>query len=280
MTDPMAAINQIIGNAGAPATAGSSMRWLVCDNCGGITQHDMATLPPGICSSCDQATSFKVMPSLEKAQALVASKGAAPAPAATPAPAPVVAPVVAERPAEPAPSEAVVPKHTRARKKAEPTPAVSAPAVAEPLPGLGGEPDYRALREAAVNKLIQSHSLNEVEIKEVGTGMIFTLGFTRWTEHEGARRPVYSFMELTDTPQSFKEELNAARSEDSMIAVDVARVTGLSESIAATSFGGEIVASLRNQTGPVMVTKGAKVKLGARLSKQGRLIWFVTGVTK
>ena len=280
MTDPMAAINQIIGNAGAPAGAGSSMRWLVCDNCGGITQHDMATLPPGICSTCDQATSFKVMPSLEKAQALVASKGAAPAPAATPAPAPVVAPVVAERPAEPAPSEAVVPKHTRARKKAEPTPAVSAPAVAEPLPVLGGEPDYRALREAAVNKLIQSHSLNEVEIKEVGTGMIFTLGFTRWTEHEGARRPVYSFMELTDTPQSFKEELNDARAEDSMISVDVARVTGLTPEIAATAFNGELIASLRNATGPVLVTKGAKVRLGAKLSKQGRLIWFVTGVTK
>lgn len=290
MTDPMQAINNIIGGTGLPAAA-STQRWLVCDKCGGITEHDMATLPPGICPACAQPTSFKVMPSKERAEALAASfrlEKTAPMqtpipasllrPAAAPAPAPVVAPVAPQPAVESAPAEA--PKHTRTRRKAEPAPAAAAPVVAEPTPVLGGEPDYRAIREAAVNKLVQLHGINEVEIKEVGTGMIFTLGFTRWTEHEGARRPVYSFMELTDTPQSFKEELNAARSEDSMIAVDVARVTGLSAEIAPTAFNGELIASLRNQTGPVMVTKGAKVKLGAKLSKQGRLIWFVTGVTK
>lgn len=288
MTDPMQAINNIIGGTGLPAAA-STQRWLVCDKCGGITEHDMATLPPGTCPHCTQTTAFKVMPSQGHAQALAASfrpkietsttdltkvhpSMLPPAPKAEPAP---VAPAVDNQPpVEPAPAK-------RTRKKAEPvvTPAPAAEQDAPTVP-LGGEVDYRALREAAVNKLIQLHSLNEVEIKDVGTGMIFTLGFTRWTEHEGARRPVYSFMELTDTPQSFKEELNAARSEDSMITVDVARVTGLSAEIVPTAFNGELIASLRNQTGPVMVTKGAKVKLGAKLSKQGRLIWFVTGVTK
>lgn len=292
MTDPMAAINNIIGGVGAPT---STNRWLVCDKCGGITEHDMATLPPGTCPHCNQQTSFKVMPSQAHAENLAASfRGKPetsttdltkvhpsmfpPAPKAEPAP---VAPAVAHQP----PVESAPVK--RKRKKAEPaqiiTPAPASACTQEapaPTVPLGGEVDYHAIRKAAVNKLIQLHSLNEVEIKDIGTGMIFTLGFTRWTEHDGARRPVYSFMELTDTPQSFKEELNAARAEDGMISVDVARVTGLTPEIAATAFNGELIASLRNATGPVLVTKGAKVKLGARLSKQGRLIWFVTGVTK
>lgn len=283
MTDPMQAINNIIGGVGAPA---STNRWLVCDKCGGITEHDMSTLPPGVCPHCTQTTAFKVMPSKGHAEALAASfrpkvetsttdltKVHPPAPKAEPAP--VAPPVAHQPPVEPAPAK-------RTRKKAEQVVTTAAPAAEQDAPTvpLGGEVDYRALREAAVNKLIQLHSLNEVEIKDIGTGMIFTLGFTRWTEHEGARRPIYSFMELTDTPQSFKEELNAARAEDGMISVDVARVTGLTPEIAATAFNGELIASLRNATGPVLVTKGAKVKLGARLSKQGRLIWFVTGVTK
>jgi DNA-directed RNA polymerase subunit RPC12/RpoP len=284
----MQAINNIIGGVGAPA---STNRWLVCDKCGAITEHDMATLPPGTCPHCNQQTSFKVMPSQVHAENLAASfRTEKPAvdltqvppgllrPGSTFVPASADAPLVpgpAVPPAPPAPAK-------RTRKKAEPvvTPATPATEASEPTPVLGGEVDYRALREAAVNKLIQLHNLNEVEIKDIGTGMIFALGFTRWTEHEGARRPVYSFMELTDTPQSFKEELNAARAEDGMISVDVARVTGLTPEIAATAFNGELIASLRNATGPVLVTKGAKVKLGARLSKQGRLIWFVMGVTK
>ena len=292
MTDPMQAINNIIGGVGAPA---STNRWLVCDKCGGITEHDMSTLPPAACPHCTQQTSFKVMPSKGHADALAASFRSKPETSTTdltkvhpsmlpPAPkaetAPVAPPVAHQPPVEPAPAK-------RTRKKAEPvqiiTPAPASACTQEapaPTVPLGGEPDYRAIRKAAVNKLVQLHGINEVEIKEVGTGMIFTLGFTRWTEHEGARRPVYSFMELTDTPQSFKEELNAARAEDGMISVDVARVTGLTTEIAATAFNGELIASLRNATGPVLVTKGAKVKLGARLSKQGRLIWFVTGVTK
>ena len=287
MTDPMQAIHNIIGGVGAPA---STNRWLVCDKCGGITEHDMATLPPGTCPHCNQQTSFKVMPTEEHAANLAASfrtekpavdltqvppgllrPGSAFVPASADAP---LVPGPAVPPALPAPAK-------RTRKKAEPAVTPAAAEQQAPTPTvLGGEVDYRALREAAVNKLIQLHSLNEVEIKDIGTGMIFTLGFTRWIEHEGARRPIYSFMELTDTPQSFKEELNAARAEDGMISVDVARVTGLTPEIAATAFNGELIASLRNATGPVLVTKGAKVKLGARLSKQGRLIWFVTGVTK
>jgi len=269
-------VNSIInGNpAAGSAVPTGSIRFLVCDRCNQIHEHDMATLPPAVCPKCNEQTTFKVMPSAEKAEALRQSRlrPATPTPASV---APEAAPV-----APPAPVVPPAPKATRTRRKAEASPALEpapAPASVDPSAPV----DYKAAREAAAAALIRKYALNEIEIKPVGTGTVFTLGFTRWTENgEGTRVPVYSFMELTDTPQSFKEELNSARSSDGTVTVDVARVTGLVPEVSAACFGGELIASLKNSTGPVRVMAGAHVKLGARLSKSGRLVWFVMGVEK
>jgi len=275
-TNPMDIVNSIInGNpAAGSAVPTGSIRFLVCDRCNQIHEHDMATLPPAVCPKCNEQTTFKVMPSAEKAEALRQSRlrPATPTPASV---APEAAPV-----APPAPVVPPAPKATRTRRKAEASPALEpapAPASVDPSAPV----DYKAAREAAAAALIRKYALNEIEIKPVGTGTVFTLGFTRWTENgEGTRVPVYSFMELTDTPQSFKEELNSARSSDGTVTVDVARVTGLVPEVSAACFGGELIASLKNSTGPVRVMAGAHVKLGARLSKSGRLVWFVMGVEK
>lgn len=282
MTDPMSAINNIIGGIGAPSSA---QRWLVCDKCGSITEHDMSTLPPAACPHCTQQTSFKVMPSKGHADALAASFRPA-APKETPTPPNLLRPTPVAPAADPvAPPVALEPptpikSAPRTRKRAEPVeqPPVAQAAPVAPTPTEHADP--KAAREAAIARLIQTHNLNEIEVKELGQGTVYTLGFTRWTEQDGRRLPVYSFMELTDTPQSFKEELNAARQEDGMIALDVARVTDLTADIFPTTFGGELIASLKNSHGPVLAARGARVKIGAKLSKLGRIVWFVTGVTK
>ena len=279
MTNPMEAINNIIGNAAAPTT---TARWLVCDNCKGITEHDMSRLPPATCSKCLQVTAFKVMPSMDAATRLASA-----APVAPVAPAPVAeaAPVV-KRQRKTAPAPVV----------AEPIPAQVAEGVKdlnaavsthlnhtepEVLLNEQGQVDFKAMREAATNHLIQKFCLNEVDIKEVGQGTIFSLGFTRWVINEnGNRAPSYNFMEMTDTPASFKEELNAARAEEGMVTIDVAKVVGLNAEVAATSFGGELIASLKNQTGPVRAGLGSRIRLGAKLSKTGRIVWFALGVVK
>lgn len=291
-TNPMDIVNSIInGNpAAGSAVPTGSIRFLVCDRCNQIHEHDMATLPPAVCPKCNEQTTFKVMPSAEKAEALRQSRlrpatptPASVAPEAAPVapPAPVVPPAQVTQPAPVQPTpEPPAPKATRTRRKAETAPApepAPAPASVDPSAPV----DYKAAREAAAAALIRKYALNEIEIKPVGTGTVFTLGFTRWTENgEGTRVPVYSFMELTDTPQSFKEELNSARSSDGTVTVDVARVTGLVPEVSAACFGGELIASLKNSTGPVRVMAGAHVKLGARLSQKGRLVWFVMGVEK
>lgn len=286
-TNPMDIVNSIINGtpaAGSAAPTGS-IRFLVCDRCNQVHEHDMATLPPAVCPKCNEQTTFKVMPSAEKAEALRQSRlrPATPTPApVVPEAAPVTPPVPVVPPAQvtqPTP-EPPAPKAPRTRRKVEAATAPE-PAPAQASVDPSAPVDYKAAREAAAAALIRKYALNEVEIKPVGTGTVFTLGFTRWAERDdGSRFPVYSFMELTDTPQSFKDELNSARREDGTVTVDVARITGLAPEVSAACFGGELIASLKNQSGPVRVMAGASVKLGARLSKLGRLVWFVTGVEK
>lgn len=293
--NPMDIVNQIINSPTASAVPNGSIRFLVCDRCNQVHEHDMATLPPAVCPKCNEQTTFKVMPSLEKAEALRRSRLqpagdvdiTKPHPSMFAKPAPTPAPVAPAPVQEPAPEPSVAPapvtetpKATRTRKKAEPAPAPT-PGPAPVQETAHAPLDYKAAREAATNNLIRKHGINEVEIKPVGVGVVFTLGFTRWMENdEGDRVPVYTFMELTDTPASFKDELNAARREDGTVTVDVARITGLAPEISSACFGGELIASLKNSTGPVRVMVGAHVKLGARLSKSARLIWFVLGVEK
>ena len=289
-TNPMDVVNQILSAsaAGGIAVSTGSPRWLVCDRCNQIHEHDMSTLPPAVCPKCNEQTTFKVMPSAEKAEALRQSRlrPATPTPApVVPEAAPVTPPVPVVPPAQvtqptPEPPAPKAPRTPRTRRKVEAATAPE-PAPAQASVDPSASMDYKAIREAAAAALIRKYALNEIEIKPVGTGTVFTLGFTRWTENgEGTRVPVYSFMELTDTPQSFKEELNSARSSDGTVTVDVARVTGLVPEVSAACFGGELIASLKNSTGPVRVMAGARVKLGARLSQKGRLVWFVMGVEK
>ena len=169
-TNPMDIVNSIINGtlaAGSAAPTGS-IRFLVCDRCNQVHEHDMATLPPAVCPKCNEQTTFKVMPSLEKAEALRRSRlqGAEnvditkPHPSMFAKPAPVPAPVAPAPVPEPAPEPSVAPapvtehKPARTRKKAEPAPAPT-PGPAPVQETAHAPLDFKAAREAATNNLIR-----------------------------------------------------------------------------------------------------------------------------
>lgn len=174
--------------------------------------------------------------------------------------------------AAPQPAAAPTPKPRGRPKKVE------TPPPAAPLTATGEVAVTREAIEQRMAEFIRAKGINAVSVVEVGTGTVQTHGFTVWVEKDGARLPVYNFMEpAIDTPQSFKAELNDARKADFTISLDVVRVGSLSPELLNVTYG-QVVASLRSRTeGTIQVMRGAKVRLGAKLASTGRVVWSVIG---
>lgn len=251
-------------NPGTP----TSEKFCVCRECGQIHKWDTTQAPPAACSKCAKVN-FATYPNIE---------------AATVAWKQFSGPKTPEAPVDPTPQTS--PEPTKIRRPRATKPPVSGPTTdGSPTPSAmdsdspvsaGGE--ARAARETAEKSLIHTAKINQVTPVEIGTGVVDAIGYTTWVERDGARRPVYHFMELTDTANSFSNRIEEARQEDGNIMIDCARVVDLSDPLHGCVFGGQLVASLRNGRTRVRALPATKVRIAARLSVNGRLIYNLTGV--
>lgn len=200
---------------------------------------------------------------------------------------PVAPAPVPESPATtPAPVPAVESKRGRKKKDAEPTPApVTEPPIPEqsvvpanvPVPEGGMEVveqiDYAELRRAFVNK----HQLTEV-FKPVGEATIESIGFTIWVKQEEGQpnRPMFRWMEPSDTSESFKAEFNRAVQQfgSTQVRMDVYRAAHVSPpDLKRIGFQGELTLNRNAGDGSVYAVRGDRVRVGARLSKTGSIVF-------
>lgn len=278
MTGTESILNNIKNEIGGKTT----VRYICCGECHGGTTYDLANPLPTTCPTCkandpkwgvgmsfsEARNNLKTSPAPQPAQA----------PAIAPAQEPKTAKPVAQAP-EPKPEQKPEPKQTKARvskpkpepKAAEPTvdPAVSAP--------VNDAIDLKAQRLAAIDKLISIHGLNTVQFIKVGTAEVYSVGFTSWD----GNLPSYTFQEPFDTAESFRSVLKEARAQDGRIAVDVALMTNIEpQELVNALFQGQLVAGLASDTGPIRVKAGDKVKIGARVTKTGGLLFRVLKVMK
>lgn len=292
---------QIRAICGAPAPAtgptpgpvNASLKYPVCAACGHVAVWNADTEPAPKCK-CGAAYKM-IAPTMEiakrtSAQFMSAQSTPAPvAPATAPAAsAPVSEPEAPQPQPDPTPAPPT-PKRTRRPMAPKPAPdqtsassnpvntalgATSAP----PTTGLNVPLTGKEARENAERALCVK--LNAMAVVEVGTGTVDALGYTKWIEKDGHRLPTWNFKELTDTPESFKAELNAARRTDGNITIDVARVCGLEPiELRQARFQNLLVANLvgGNPSGRVSCMPGSKVRIGAKLSHAGRPVFFIMG---
>lgn len=295
MSNPLEDQIRAICGAGPAASAPSvptpgpigALKFPVCAECGHVATWNPEIEPT---PKCKCGASFKmVAPSLDvgrraaeqfmKAKATPAqaiagavvptSEPEAPQPDPTPTPA---TPKRTRRPVAPKPVEQTSANSTPASTAHGPTCAAPTTGTSVPLTG-------KELRENAEKML--SAKLNPVSVVEVGQGIVDALGYTVWIEKDGHRLPAWNFKELTDTPESFKAELNAARRTDGNVTVDVARVAGLEPiELRSARFQNLLVANLvgGTTTGRVSCMPGSKVRIGARLSHSGKPVFFIMGL--
>lgn len=241
--DPMARIAALVGGQSAPppTTAPASEPVMIerkC-SCGATTTWATNVMPPEQCVGCHRPWN---------------------APPAQPDPA-----VGGE--------SAPAPKRGRPKRTVEQPKTEEQPQTGEPTS------TTKEVVEARVKELIAKLQLNDLQPKQVGTGVIFSLGFTRWVEREGERVPQTYYMLPTDSPSSFRELYEAVHNADRTVAMDTALVSGLSAELADIAYRGEIEASLWDgKRGRISVMRGAKVRVGAKVSKRGRLLFSVLGV--
>lgn len=301
--NPMDALNALLGNpvpgASDPTTqpgvtqqpAKQQFRYVVCPRkeCGRIELHDMAKgLPDSKCPYCNETVARRVMPSKQLAEDLSASLTQQPkeetvfdSAAEIPAPA-NDQPPVAQTPVAPAPKKPRNRNTSRAAALPKVMSTAEANAVIDDIHNnLSTQDQVKVARQQAVAALITKYGLNAVEIKEIGTGVVMTLGFTQWIDDEdGNRIPAYTLMEMTDTPESFRKLFDEARKHDGRVSIDAAQMTGLSAEVLACSYQGFVIANLRNNTGAIRVKIDQKVRLGAKLSTAGRPVYYVLGAAK
>lgn len=263
-------INSILGPA---ATDAPKTRFYRCPQCQHVFEHPAETLPPVACPACQTKTVFRVHPTeaIARAEAAKATEALS-----TPASVPATHAVNTDAPA---PTPAPTTKPRKAAKSAPveppaPNPVAQAPATS--LVQVSGDP--KAERKARIEKFVVEHKLNGVSATPVGYGTVDSIGYTRWVDKDGKRVPVTSFLEVTDTPESFKAEFKAAQKDDSTVKLDAARICGLSDELRAIAYGGEITASLYDSVrGHVRSRIGDEVEIGARMSKHGTVIFQVLG---
>lgn len=269
-------INSILGPA-ATSPEAPKVRFYRCPQCQHVFEHPSETLPPATCPACSMKTVFRVHPTREIAEAEARKANeltkAAEPPASVPATHAINPDAHAPNPAPAKPAKA----------KKEPKPA-TAPAPVAPIPVVPNVPtgfgpvDHKAERARRVAQFIHDHKLNGISVTPVGEGTVDSIGFTRWVEKEGKRVPNTSFLESTDTPESFKAEFKAAQREDSTVKLDAARICELSEELIGVTFGGELTASLYDmQRGHIRAKIGERVEIGAKVAKSGTVIFQVLG---
>jgi len=242
-------------------TAG--VRYLGCKNCAAVQTWDMSQQVPAKCEKCESGAGFVVALSFleakEKAGKTIGTQEPEDQP--TPAPAPAAKP-------------------TRVRKTATETKTSTATETATATVNVTAT-DAKEARKQAIQKLIETHKLNQIEAVRVGTGTVFTLGFTRWVDGEHGRVPTYCFKELTDDPQSFRGLLDNARKQDGTIRIDVAMLTNIQpEALCDALFNGQLIASMFSKTGPILAVPGASVEIGAKVTKTGGLMFQVGGFAR
>lgn len=239
--------------------------FICCQNCGKVSGWNKSIPVPTKCGSCGHEGAYGVGPTEEEAKnkASMLARGEKPVQAAQPAPA---------QAAQPAPK----PKRPRKEQaeqlgQAEPT--------NEDGPATNIGVNVTGDRSAGLALLVGQKALNAVQVKPVCKAQVYALGFTEWIEKDGQRVPLVTIKEPTDDSQSFRDLLNAARRKDGRVCVDVARLTGFNESVAAALFNFTLDASIFTPSGPIVVKVGDTVEVGAKLSKTGHsLIWQVLKV--
>jgi hypothetical protein len=277
--NPLDAINNLVNQA----TTASTMRWLVCRDCANIQQHDMATMPPAACPQCNgtsritagtevmaQGFALKI-----KNPEQAAANNCLPLPDAAPV-APVAPPAAPEKPKR----GKKAPAAAEAKVAAD---AVTAPTTPDNIPTSvdEGEIDWGRKREMARDQLFAKFpSINAATWTPVTTGKIQTFGFGTFVE--GAFHS--DWMEVTDTPNSFSERFKEAKRSDPGLSIDLAKVVVCEadeEAFTPFAFQNCLTCSLRplfRETVRPMV--GARVVVGARLGKTGKLQFAVVEVRR
>lgn len=264
-TEPLAGMS--VGNTQSPTTGGQAgndpgggMVERVCAHCQHRNCWDSAGMPPAACCKC--ATPWNKPTTIPVPIAEVAAAAAAPVALATH--------VKKGRPKKATTAAAPVGDGANDGGVVE-----GGAMEAAPVDGAS----VREVIEARVRELAAKYKLNELAPVQVGTGTVFSIGFTRWqTNDDGERLPKTYYKQLTDDAATFRALFDAVAGLDRTVAMDTALVSGLSAELAEIAYRGEVEASLWNgKAGRVAVMPGAKVRLGARLSKKGRLLFTVLG---
>ena len=259
-------VNKVVGTEGPP----KGKNYIACPECG-FTVELAKGVPPATCPSCMVEIKWETgnTPAEAKSKAVKAKH------------APKVEPVKKAEPKEKQKEETVetpekvepvvepAPRRRTVRKKAE----EKAPETQEPTSQVGA--DKKAEREKAIKALIKKYKLNSIAPVEVGTAEVGTIGYTIWND----KIPTFSFMEPTDTPQSFKQEFLYMKQTRPNLEMDVVRVGSIEpEELFSCLFSGNLIAGLNTGKGLIRVFLGAKVKIGAILTSVGNLRFVVLGV--
>lgn len=126
-------------------------------------------------------------------------------------------------------------------------------------------------QKAAQVALIAKLKLDTVNYKEVGEGVVDAIGYTIWVDN----RPQYIIQEPIETAMDMMRQYRADRIEHPGIRFDAARIQNLPDEVNACSFKGQIVATLVHRSGVYRVKQDEKVKIGAKVSGTGSLVWAV-----
>ena len=287
--NPLDAITNLIGN-----TKAATLRWLVCRECGHILEHDMSILPPADpCVACGRPFNRVTMPSLalaEQASARNNNLNKIAQEPAVPQPKVEVVPAAVETPTPPAEEQKSRSRKPRESRTAKPEPQ-TAPASALELPveveTATGEVieaqvpekiDYKVLREEAKAALLAKFpQISAAGWTKVAIGRQLTYGFSVWIDG----KPETDWYEQFDDSTSFGARFHAAKESNPALTIDQCKVAGLPEELQPFAFAGGISATLRPvlQTG-IRPANTSKVELSVKLSRNGGLVWGVTGCLK
>ena len=166
-------------------------------------------------------------------------------------------------------------KPAKAKRTQAPKATPAAAPVAETTP-LTGEVavDGRTPKEkqqAAQKALAEKFNLGHSDYTEVGTGIVDAIGYTVWVDS----KPEYVIQSPIESAVDFMRSYREDRKTHPGVRFDVAQVQELSDELRPCVFRGQLVASLVFAGGILRVKPGQAVKIGAKLSSTGSVVWCV-----
>lgn len=160
-------------------------------------------------------------------------------------------------------------KRTSAPKAAPVAAQTEHPSVAGSVEVDGRTPKEK--QQQAQAELAKKFNLNHTDYVEVGAGVVDAIGYTIWNDS----RPEYMIQSPIESAVDFMRAYREDRKTHPGIRFDAAQIQELSPELRPCVFRNQLIASLVYPGGILRVKPGQNVKIGAKLSSTGSVVWSV-----